>query len=210
VQNRKIDLLLAAGLTICLFGGCGPKGEQDSSKRTPHSSEIAQASKITGYSALPFWAPEHPSKAFLRAAKVLRPIPLEAYIKWQEAYPINGSLFIRCAYTLEPVYDLFGLLTDKQIQQFISSKKIRLPVKTLNTAQHKVLNDFFEIFRKTMENEPTVDDDCLVVLYKDGAREDLSNVDLGFVHDGAKVNFQFWIRRPDGDIVSESFRISLI
>jgi hypothetical protein len=210
VQNRKIDLLLAAGLTICLFGGCGPKGEQDSSQRTPHSSEIAQASKITGYSALPFWAPEHPSKAFLRAAKVLRPIPVESYIRRQEADPINGSLFIKCAYTLEPIYELFGLLTDKQIQQFILSKKIRLPVKTLNTAQHKVLNDFFEVFRKTMENEPTIDDDCLVMLYKKGAQEDLSNVDLGFVHDGINVYFQFWIRPSDSDIDLESFRISLI
>jgi hypothetical protein len=62
---------------------------------------------------LPSWAPKHPSKEFLRAARVLKPVPEEA----QPYSPLHL-----------PAWELFGSLTDQQVKEFLTRKQMSEPI----------------------------------------------------------------------------------
>ncbi len=164
---------------------------------------------------LPDWAPKSPSPEFLRAAKVLRPMPPEVFGSGEQAGPAAQAFMARYARTLPAAWELFGSLTDEQIHRFLTakpntdnpeiSKLIFIPVKSLTPVQRAALDRWFAAWRTAMQGlaaevEERVDDDRVVTLYKAGVREDLSNLDVGFNQAGHSVNLFFRIHRPDKDV----------
>jgi hypothetical protein len=147
---------------------------------------------------LPSWAPKRPSQEFLRAAKVLKPIPPEV----QSYRP-----------TYVPAWELFGSLTDKQAKQFLTPKQVSQPiaaiepgvqkylrekeqanqvgdklvyysqniyveVKSFSPRQRVLFDSLLSAWRE--ESKGTPEEDLLVLLYRLGAKKDLSNVQIGF------------------------------
>ncbi len=145
---------------------------------------------------LPSWAPKNPSKEFLRAARVLRPVPEEAQ-PYQPTYPA--------------AYELFGTLTDKQMAEFLTRKQyvepasgydekakqaaketfgatetggnivyyqhsVTLPVKSLTAPQRKAFNRLLDVWGEELKQQG--ESDLRVQLYKMGATKDLSNVNI--------------------------------
>jgi len=146
---------------------------------------------------LPSWAPKNPSKKFLRAARVLKPIPAEA-----EPYsPMHLA-----------AWEFFGSLSDKQIAAFQKRQQVSLPIsgvkpdvrhflkenvgarevggklvyythdvyveyKSLSPQQQQLFHNIVKAFAESVTDG---DRDLLVVLYKCGAKKDLSNVEVGF------------------------------
>jgi hypothetical protein len=138
----------------------------------------------------------------VRAAKVLKPVPPEVLAKVAASGAAAQALVARYQRTWVPAYELFGALGDQQIERFKSLREVRVPVKSMTRSQRRALDSYFEAWRKAMVGDSIPD--WLVYLYKDGAKEDLSNVEAGFVSDGRGVNLQFWITRPDGSVSTPS------
>jgi hypothetical protein len=158
---------------------------------------------------LPSWAPANPSPEFLRAARVLREIgsnvpPLPDAPQPQE--DLAGRAFSTHYHrTLVPTWELFGTLDDKQAHQLISTKQVRLPVKSFTKKQRDLLERYFELWRREMKDLPERETewgkDWLVDLYKGGAREDFSNVLLTFqVRAGHRVAMILYVVEPDGTL----------
>ncbi|UCC67671.1 MAG: hypothetical protein JSV79_11200 [Armatimonadota bacterium] len=180
-------IILTAVVTLSPALGCGRRA---SHTRAP-ASPVEEGPSIP----LPEWAPENPSPEFLRAARVLKP--------WPEERPAEEDLAQRAVeeryrLTLPVAWELFGALTDAQMERFLSTKEIRLPVKSLSEKQRLTLDRWFDAWRDAMQGEGQYPD-WLVVLYKTGAREDLSNVDVGFDSAGRRVHICFWVSLPNGD-----------
>jgi hypothetical protein len=160
---------------------------------------------------LPEWTPEDPSPEFLRAAKVLNPLPEEA----------GGSGFpLTIAF-----YEMFGALTDEQIATFLERKqaevpadatddtralfketygasevggelvysrnKVSVPLKSLTPAQRKAFEKVQAVWSEALKAEDK--EDLLVKLYKIGAKEDLSNVDASFRAAGHRVSLKLTV-----------------
>ena len=177
---------------------------------------FASAFTVAGRTQLPTWAPKNPSPEFLRAAKVLKPLPLESN-------RAIGSLGV-------PVWECFGALTDQQMKDFMkirqekqktdgmtqqtisymkknygaterngyivyNKREISVPVKTMYGIQRKACDSIVE--------------SCKADLYKLGAAQDLSNVDLNleFYANGChemRVSFRAIIRPSPTEFVSTS------
>jgi hypothetical protein len=149
-----------------------------------------------GAVSLPEWAPKNPSPEFLRAARALKPPPPERVAGLRE------ELRARYRGVLCPAsYGFFGTLTDQQMQEFLAAKGIRIPVSSLTTPQRAALNSWFAAFRDAMKGGPPQRSDYLAILYNTGAKEDLSNVQVGFVGGGwgdRGVYLTFWLTAPGG------------
>ncbi len=78
---------------------------------------------------LPSWAPKRPSKEFLRAAKVLKPIPEEA----QTYTPIYV-----------PAWELFGSLTDQQVRQFLTPTQQSQPIAGMDADLQRSFRDDYQ------------------------------------------------------------------
>jgi len=155
--------------------------------------------------ALPGWAPDNPSEEFLRAAAVLKPLPPEVLHSAAQADPAWEATFARYTQSFTAAYELFGTLSDEQVQRFLSSKVIRIATKSATPPQRAALDNWFDAFREAMEGGHPELADYLVILYKEGAAEDLSNVDFGFnagegMGGGHMVHVCFWVRKPDGSV----------
>ncbi len=168
-------------------------------------TKVAQPTWVT----LPSWAPQHPSKEFLRAARILREMgtdvpPLPDTPQPQE--DLAGKAFSTHYHrTLVPTWELFGTLGDKQVARFLSTKQIRLPVKSFTKKQRDLLDRYFEVWRQEMKGLPERENewsrDWLVALYKEGAREDLSNVLLTFqVRSRGRVAMILYVTQPGGKL----------
>jgi hypothetical protein len=166
--------------------------------------------------ALPSWAPKKPSKEFLRAAKVLKPVPEEA----QGYSPIYPA-----------AYELFGSLTDKQMAEFLTRKQhveptasldeetrqmrkqsygateaggklvyyrheVILPVKSLTAPQRKAFDRLLAAWGGLVEQ--ATDGDMRVRLYKMGATKDFSNVGVGFTTAAHSVRVALFVATPVG------------
>jgi len=193
-------LCVAAVVAVTLAAGCGRRTAEQSPQRSP-----AQKSEVP----LPEWAPENPSEEFLRAARVLKPMPLEVYTQAVEGDQVMEAFAERFQRTFPLSYELFGALSDRQIEQFRSKRVIYVPVKSLTPRQRAALDRWFEAWRETMagtapRRQMEYMNDYLVHLYKIGAREDLSNVDLGFdASADLGVDLLFRIRGPDGTMLNQ-------
>ena len=191
-RTSAIGVLLMPLLVLIIASGCGREAAEEP-ERTP-----AEATAVP----LPEWAPEDPSPEFLRAAQVLKALPLEA-LGGGSGNPAKEAGARRKVAILPAAWALFGSLSDQQIEGFQTTGAVRVPVKSLTTKQRAALDNWFEVFRSVNRGQypPQFRDqeDLLVQLYKIGARQDLSNVDVGFSPEGGRVvRPQFWIRQQDG------------
>jgi len=210
-RHRLRSLLAMAGVAVgvCAASGCGHRAAHKPAP-TPAVPKVAVP--------LPEWTPKNPSPEFLRAARVLKPMPPELA---QNNYP-----------TLPSVWEFFGTLSDDQVQEFMRVKETRfsrrqfsepdikyrkehmgakevgdelvimrrsiiLPVPKLMLKQRKALDRVFAAWAKWQKGKPM--EDLLVTLYKIGAKQDLSNVDVGFDSWGGHVvSLMFYVTLPDG------------
>jgi len=197
---RRIAGITAIAIAVTCIG-CGKK--QTAVTPTPTTSV-----------PLPEWAPKNPSPEFLRAARVLKPMPAEKIPGF-----VGAAEAARLLQTYPAAWEFFGTLTDEQIHQFLTSKPTNMPgeesqastrvlisVRSLTPKQRAALDSYFEAWRKAMqgmpEGTPGFSTDRLVDLYRFGAAQDLSNVDAGFNVAGHSVNITFRIRMADGTVSS--------
>ena len=179
---------LVLGAVLVLPSGCGRKGAEAPEPKPTETTDVP----------LPEWAPENPSREFLRAAKVLTPFPLEM-LRRGAASELEAQANIASSTKLKTAqYELFGSLTDEQIERFLNTGEVRLPIKSLTKKQRAAFDNLVKTRRELSYG------DLLVVLYKHGAAEDLSNVEFGF-NDGAMgpafmVRLDWWVRQPDGTV----------
>lgn len=159
-------------IVVVLLVGMGCARQPKPATRAP---QVAAA-------PLPWWAPKEPSPEFLRAARVIRAWP-------EEVAPgdfVARSFAERYRRTLPAAWEVFGRLSDQQIARLLRTREIHLAYRDLTKEQRAALLHCFEVYRKTFEgvtlpeSEGGDDTDPLVVLYKHGAKEDLSNVDVAF------------------------------
>ena len=199
---------LSLGIVLVFFlaPSCGRRGpEEEAGPSSAHTADVP----------LPEWAPENPSPEFLRAASVLKPIPAEMLGAWGEAGgPALQVILVRFRRTWTAGYELFGAMTDEQIERFVSTGQVRIRVRSLTPKQRAALDNYFDVWRDAMAGVGGGMDDVLVDLYREGAREDLSNVGVGFVWGGTEedrgVNLQFWITRPDGTVATPSNAVAMM
>lgn len=188
MRGSAMGVLAAVLVAFCMVG-CGRKSAQQPTKPAARKSAVP----------LPEWAPKDPSPEFLRAAKVLKPTPEEESAKFKSDRAAL-ALVERVSRTWAAAYEFFGTLTDDQMQRFFATKQVRMSIKSLSPKQRAALDNWLETWRKEMKGNGSVPDDFLVVLFKMGAKNDLSNVDVGFnaQNTARRVHTIFWVRQPDG------------
>ena len=190
------SLVLIALLLVATRGcGDGASGPRSRARRRP-SADVS----------LPDWAPEHASQEFLRAARILKPMPREVFADAAQGEQAREVFYQRLISIWPATYELFGSLTDDQIDEFRTARKVYVPIKSLSTKQREALDRWFDAWRSAAVGRPPpewewLEEDYLVLLYKMGAKEDLSNVDVGFdVPEGAPVHMRWQIVKPDGSM----------
>jgi hypothetical protein len=118
--------------------------------------------------------------------------------------------------TWPSTYELFGSLTDDQIDQFRTTKEVLVPIRSLSPEQRAALDRWFDAWRSARLGYAPgefewVEDDYLVLLYKWGAKEDLSNVEVGFdVPEGHPVHMRWQIVQADGSVTRPGLTFALL
>jgi hypothetical protein len=179
---------------LLLAGGCA--------SRARHA---AGPKNVARQDDLPSWAPEHPSPEFLRAAKLLKAIPPEAAPYSPEFVPcweLFGSLTdqqltefttwryqVRSTRGMEDILDI--LVRDGQARVegdrlVMAMRWVSVPVKSFSPRQRQLLDKYAAVYAG-YDQEPGKHD-LLVELYRAGAEQDLSNVDLFFCTSGHLVS----------------------
>lgn len=192
---RSFILMATAVVAALLLGmGCGKA-------RVGEQSQKPKAVRTFQGVLLPEWAPEHPSPEFMRAARVLRPMPDEALAGSARQGQFKEAFLARFRKTWPATYELFGTLSDEQLARFRATKKVSFPVKTMTKRQRAALDRWFEVWRVNMAGSGEKNmEDLLVTLYKAGAKEDLSNVEFGFdVPAKAPVHLRLRLKGPMGE-----------
>ncbi len=96
------------------------------------------------------------------------------------------------------------------MEQFLTAKEARIPIRSMTEKQRAILSKLFDDWREAMAGVPEMDD-WLVELYKLGAREDLSNVDVLFWNrSGGVVAMVFRVPQPSGDPLHSPARLGLV
>jgi hypothetical protein len=200
-QHHRLLLLGAAGLAVVAAPGCA--------RHTAPKPAARPLAVTKADTPLPDWAPAEPSPEFLRAAHVLREMgssvraPLE--VPGRQDDLAAKAFWTHYDRTLTLAWELFGTLDDRQVGQLVSTRQVRLPVKSFTEKQRDLLERYFELWRREMrdlpERETEWGKDWLVDLYKGGAREDLSNVLLTFqVRSHSRVAMILYVVKPDGTL----------
>ena len=194
LRRAGIPISVALLLVFCGVSGCGRKSTQKPPKPTTQKVAIP----------LPEWAPKDPSPEFLRAARVLKPVPTELERQVVGSAPEGEALLARVRQTYPSAWEFFGTLDDRRIGQFRETKGIRIPMKLLTQEQRTAFDHWLECWRAAMKGGPPEFQDYLVLLSKMGAKDDLSNVDVGFTAKtaggGHLVHIYFWVKAPDGKV----------
>ncbi|UCC67631.1 MAG: hypothetical protein JSV79_11000 [Armatimonadota bacterium] len=137
---------------------------------------------------LPDWAPEDPSPEFLRAAKVLRGVPMDAVGRGDLPEQSWRALLAYMKRVNPTLWRLFGSLSDAQIDSFLAAKRIAIAVPDLTPGQMAALDAVLDANKgNEMEMEGVTVPDFRTLLYKMGAAEDLSDVTIGFTIEGANT-----------------------
>jgi len=198
---RTGEVLVMVAVLCMVAPGCGQKTVQ----KPASTSALPKAA-----APLPEWAPKNPSPEFLRAAKVLKPMPDELLQGIVGRSAEGEALLQRYRGTMPASYEFFGTLDDRQIERLRTSHEIRIPAKALTPKQRAALNHWFEDWRAAMKGMRPELEDFLVSIYKIGGREDLSNVDVGFtavskegghIVAGHLVQIYFWVKQPGGKVI---------
>jgi len=191
----------AIAVAALASGGCG---------RHPAQRPAAVVPTPDAATPLPVWAPNIPSPEFLRAARVLKPLPDE-FLQGILGKSAEGEALLQRYHAMMPAaYQFFGTLDDRQVERLRTTHEIRIPAKALTPEQRAALNHWFEDWRAAMKGMRPELEDFLVGIYKIGGKEDLSNVDIGFTavrEEGGRmvaghlVQIYFWVRQPGGKVV---------
>jgi len=202
MRATRITLALAAlGLVAAACAaGCGREVQEALPAAKPQAESVP----------LPEWAPKNPSPEFLRAAAVIESDPPEFFEKSGEPDAAVRAYWGRFTRWLPTAWELFGTLTDEQIEQFLTAGEARIPVRSLTEKQQAILSRLFDDYRRAMKGVPEMED-WLVELYKLGAREDLSNVDVLFRNRaGGLAVLVFRVPQPSGDPLYSPARLGLV
>jgi hypothetical protein len=207
--SRCLSGAVAAVVLALAICGCGHRA-QPAAKAKP-----AQATQTL----LPEWAPKSPSPEFLRAARVLKALPLST-VRFPGATEAQNAAEARAG-TIEwpAAYEFFGTLTDTQMQRFLTSepdwkeaiatrrseaeprkgwKRVLIPMKSLTPPQRRAFDKWAAAWGRGREATHPDSADYLVLLYKAGATKDLSNVRIGFKANPHYVGVISCITKPDG------------
>jgi hypothetical protein len=210
---KKIFILIIVSIGL-LFSGCN--------KQPQKQSNNAAAAKIQQV-ILPDWAPKHPSSEFLRAAKILKPFPMESYAN-SGNHLMDQTFNAKFNAVLVPAWEFFGTLSDEQTSKLFNSKEIvlhksvdpkfakvnrarllNLPIKSMTAKQQAALKRYLKLYGETFKgfghNGPdgNWDEDKLILLYKLGAKEDLSNVLCSIMVRGNRlVRMNMYVVKSDG------------
>jgi hypothetical protein len=195
-----LTAVLSLALAGVLLAGCGGQPSDSSSGGGVSNLSVA----------LPEWAPKNASPEFLRAARVIEADPPEFYRREGEADQANRAYWHKMTRWLPTAWELFGTLSDEQMEQFLAGKEIREPVKSLTKKQQAILNRLFEDYRREMKGVPEMED-WLVELYRLGAREDLSNVDVVFPYRASGIAaLVFRVQQPGGEPLHSPARLGMV
>jgi hypothetical protein len=179
-----------AAVVALVLSGCGRSGPP----ATPEGRG-GQAAEVP----LPEWAPENPSPEFLRAARVLKPVPPEHEQRQAGDDPAGQAWYMRYRRTYLASYEFFGTLGDEQMARFLSEKKLLIRVQALTSKQRVAMDRWMEARREAMRGVGPESEDFLVNLFKLGAREDLSNVQVGFIASGGHAVHVLFCVTQSGD-----------
>lgn len=172
-------------LTAMALCGCGHRAAPPAPKAKP-----AQAAQ----SRLPEWAPKNPSPEFLRAARVLKPIPADMMQNAGEAMQVPAAVLKRYERWWPAGYEFFGTFSDEQIERVRKTKFLRVHVRDLTPKQRQAFEAFMDARDRAFEG--TRLGEYRVMLYKFGAKKDLSNVDVGFDVDARALLIRTWVPTP--------------
>ena len=135
-RARRVVLAIASTAIVWVAGGAAG-ATKVKTKPTQAAPKPAAVSQKTARPVLPEWAPKNPSPEFLRAAQVLKLLPLDiakspARTDAENAIRIRGTTIKWTA-----AYELFGTLSDEQVERFLQSKPKHLviPIKQLTQRQ---------------------------------------------------------------------------
>jgi hypothetical protein len=177
--NRSLHLLVPAVVTLLVAPGCGQRAAQEKPTKTPTETATVP---------LPEWAPEDPSPEFLRAAKLLRAVPMGAVGRGDMPEQSWRALLGYMKQVNPTLWDLFGSLSDAQIESFLAAKRIAIAVRDLTPGQMAALDAVLDANKgDEMDVSGVTVPDFRTMLYKMGAVEDLSNVTIGFTIEGANT-----------------------
>jgi hypothetical protein len=169
-------LAVATLLTALLAAGCSTQSRPPDTAAEPPRPEHGEAA---GLPHLPDWAPEEPSPELVRAAKVLRPLPSDAHVAVENAAEHAAQIALIRDHFYPRTWELFGSLSDAQIEELVLYREVSVPVAEMTGRQMTVFRRLLDDWRDlTIQGQQC---DLEVMLYKAGAREDLSNVAVGFV-----------------------------
>ena len=168
-------------------------------------------------SALPEWAPEDPSKEFLRGVEALGSIPREEVLPEGAGAEAEAFLTAMMEILWPRSFELFGSLTDEQAEKFLAEREIRLPIPSLPPSQKAALDTWVKAADEVIAGAPEAirpaDETLakggyLALLREVGAAADLSNVDVGFGQRGGVVGVYFWIKPfagGKGSVINNDF-----
>jgi hypothetical protein len=144
--------------------------------RTKSTTVMATANQIN-VAILPTWPPKHPSLEYQHAAKYLYASD------WKtegHTYDLTTkTMLIKLDLCRIPAWEFFGLFDDEKIQQLVQEGQFRMPFRKMTPKQQAALRRYMDVRSAVMKGMPYgAGEDVLVSLYKNGAREDLSNVDV--------------------------------
>jgi hypothetical protein len=165
-------------------------------------AEEEQTAEESCEAALPEWAPEEPSEEFLRAVEVLGFLPTDELERMRQTGPEMEAFVTAVLEVLWPrAFELFGALTDEEVEEFRAHREVRLFVPSLPPPQKTALDSWIEAASEVAALVPGAGPPgqglppeklFLALLREEGAAEDLSNVDVGFAARGGVVGVYFW------------------
>ncbi len=127
LASINVGILIVAAAA---FSGCGKRAVEAPRRNAAQTAGVP----------LPEWAPENPSPEFLRAARVLKPIPPEIWRRFgEQAGPEIEAILERFPNTYAPAWEFFGSLSDEQIEHLRSSGTVRVPLRSMTASQRHIL-----------------------------------------------------------------------
>jgi hypothetical protein len=182
-SRHALAIILLAAVTA----GCA--------RHAPAPKPVAEpAAAATTTVPLPDWAPKNPSPEFLRAAKVLKPIPADMMQNAGEAMQVPAAVLKRYERWWPAGWEFFGTFSDDQIERVRKTGFLRVHVRDLTPKQREAFEAFMGAIDRALAGAARPE--YRVSLYKFGAKKDLSNVDVGFDTDAHALLIRTWVPTP--------------
>ena len=129
----------------------------------------------------PAWVAQHPSPAVRRAAQTLRPLSPEMLDAMARRFPGGKQGLDGYCRTLPVIYEFFGTLSPEQLRQLRAHDRVFIPMQSLTPEQRRLVDDWFDCWKKEMTAAPANLRDLRPLLQQIGIKKDLSNLEVGFI-----------------------------